>query len=134
MQIRAVLRTVYVKNNYIVDAPPLQTDQLHSGPLPSKPSMMATILNAKHKSERLAANAKLRKLASAVVMIEPNTENTNSGDTESVQQIQAGGSDRKSVLQMLFGYNYNKLRFNDSESFLENSLLCLTQFQSIGGK
>lgn len=64
--------------------------------------MTAMMLDARHKhlgflmtSERLAANAKLHKMASVVVLTGSPTENANSGVTQSVQQVQAGGDDGK---------------------------------------
>lgn len=103
---RAVLRNIYIKNHYIVDAPPISSNRLGS--------LWSTTIKTIHDGNNAECQAQIR-------------------NTGSVQQIQAGGGDRKSALQMLLGY-YNKLCFNDSESFLENSLLCLTQFHSIGGK
>ncbi len=91
--------------------------------------MIATMLDARHKhlgflptSERLAANAKLHEIASAVVLTGSHTENPNSGVSQSGQQAQAGGDDGKRALRMLLGGNYNERCINDSESEVNNSL------------
>lgn len=83
------------------------------------------MLDARHKllsflttSERLIANAKLHEMASAVVLTESQTEKPNSRVTQSVQQTQAGGDDRKRALTMS---NYNERDIKDSESEVNNS-------------
>lgn len=92
--------------------------------------MIATMLDARHKhlgflttSERLAANAKLYEMASAVVLTGTNTENANSGVTRDAQQAQANcDDDGKKALRMLLGSNYNERCINDTESEVNNFL------------
>ncbi|XP_073729765.1 E3 SUMO-protein ligase ZBED1-like [Misgurnus anguillicaudatus] len=104
-----------------------QRMQVHSDELPSKPAMITTMLDARHKnlvflmsSEKiLTANAKLRELASPVDPIGSENENTV---TENAPEVDARCDNGKSALRMLLGYHYNEQCINDSENEVNNFL------------